>query len=46
MRHAIFVDAGRLLAAAALEVTGDRGRDAMACEHRGLLAARETVGHL
>ena len=36
---AIFVDAGWLLAAAALETNGARGRDGLACDHRGLLGA-------
>jgi len=38
-RAAIFVDAGWLLAAAALETNGARGREGLACDHRGLLAA-------
>jgi NYN domain-containing protein len=38
------VDAGWLLAAAALEVVGARGRDGMACRHRGLLGA--LAGHV
>ncbi len=38
------MDAGWLLAAAALEVVGVRGRDGLACEHGGLLSA--LAGHV